>query len=257
VKWAVSNKIPFVARSGGHGYTSTLSSLAGLNSIIINLRQLNTVTISKTTNTAILSAGVTTEEVVAAAQAAKKHILTGVCNSVGVISSYLGGGIGDLSALYGLGVDNMISARLITASGEVITVSKDENSDLWWGLRGAGHNFGIVSEMVVKTHEQVNRGMHWGGNLAYAGTEENLRVFVDEGIKKMGFGEGKPIGCTMVWARVPPAFEVSLSKLTFNTYTTIFISFCFSEYTQFVCSFFTLALQKHSFIYSTNITHKN
>lgn len=148
-----------------------------------------------------------TQEVIEVAHAAKAHVVTGVCNSVGAISPMLGGGLGNLVALYGMAVDNMLSARLVTATGNIITVSAEENADLWWGLRGAGHNFGIVSQLTVKAHEQVNGGVHWAGTIAFPGTEENV-VRVVEGLNALGLGDGKPMGCTMVWAKVPPEFQV-------------------------------------------------
>lgn len=142
-----------------------------------------------------------------AAHAANAHIVTGVCNSVGVVSALLGGGLGNLIALYGLGVDNILAARLITATGDLLTVSKDENADLFWGLRGAGHNFGIVSSLTVRAHEQVNGGTHWAGTVALPGTKEVLASVV-EAINSLPWGKGKPIGCTMVWGRLPPEFQV-------------------------------------------------
>jgi FAD/FMN-containing dehydrogenase len=90
---------------------------------------------------------------------------------VGVIPALLGGGMGNMISLYGLGVDQILSARLVLASGEVVTCSSDENPDLFWGIRGAGHNFGIVSELKVKAYEQINEGVHWAGTLGFIGSK--------------------------------------------------------------------------------------
>ena len=173
------------------------------------MRGINHVAVDLKNHTATLGGGVITQEVIEAAHAAKAHIMTGVCNTVGVVSALIGGGIGNLTAVYGMGVDNIISARLVTATGEVVTTSAKENQDLFWGLRGAGHNFGIVSELKVKAHEQINGGEHWAGTLAFPGTEENV-IRVIEALNAVGFGEGKPIACTLIWARVPPTFQVRL-----------------------------------------------
>jgi FAD/FMN-containing dehydrogenase len=59
---------------------------------------------------------------------------------------------------YGMVVDNMVSARLATAEGKCFTASSAENPDLWWGLRRAGHGFGIVSSLTVKAYPQINEG---------------------------------------------------------------------------------------------------
>jgi len=205
IKWARANEVPFLAQSGGHGFTSTLSTLTS-SGIIINLRTLNKVSIDLPSGTATLAAGVLTGEVLSAAQEAGAHIVTGVCNTVGVVSALLGGGLGNLISLYGLGVDNMLSARLITANGGVVQVSADENSELWWGLRGAGHNFGIVSQLTVKAYPQINSGIHWTGTLIFPGEEEIVEKVV-QSIKEMG-GIGEGMGCTAVFARVPPTFQV-------------------------------------------------
>ncbi len=183
--------------------------------MIINLRALNTVTVKlepgAEEGTATITAGTLTSEVVEAAHAADAHIMTGVCNTVGVVSALIGGGLGNLVSLYGLGVDNMLSARLITASGDIVTVSEKENAELWWGLRGAGHNFGIVSELTVKAYKQVNGGMHWAGLLAFPGTPEKVEQVV-EAIQGLGLGteRGKGMGATVIWGRLfPPDFKVS------------------------------------------------
>lgn len=160
--------------------------------------------------TAKISAGTLTNEVLDAAAEAKVHIMTGVCNTVGIIPALLGGGMGMQASLYGMGVDNILSARLATADGKVVTVSAEENKELFWGLRGAGHNFGIVSELTVKAHPQINEGMHWTYMLMFPGTEDIVKK-VAEAVMEMGIGKGMGLG--MVFARVPPAFQVSLSLI--------------------------------------------
>jgi hypothetical protein len=96
----------------------------------------------------------------------------------------------------------MLPARLVLASGYIITVSVTENVDLWWGLRGAGHNFVIVSELTVKTYPQVNDGMHWTGMLAYPGTEPVLEKILNA-LEEIHMGAG--MACTMILPHVLPA----------------------------------------------------
>ena len=211
VKFATSHNIPFLAQSGSHGLSSSLQKLSGKPHIIINLRLMNEVKVDLPSGTATISAGAITKEVLDAAHAASAHIFTGVCNTVGIIPALLGGGMGNQISLYGLGVDQILSARLVTAKGEVVVASDKENQDLFWGIRGAGHNFGIVSELKVKAYEQENGGVHWTGTLVFPGSKEML-TRVTSTIKEMRIGEG--MGVFMIWARPPPAFGVLAFFLT-------------------------------------------
>ncbi|KAF2756241.1 FAD-binding domain-containing protein [Pseudovirgaria hyperparasitica] len=147
VKWATSNDIRFLARAGGHGWSMTLSQV-GPEGILISLRDMNRITVDLKSGCATLGAGATTGELLKAAQNADAHIVATACDSVGAVPSIMGGGIGNLVSNYGLGSDNIISARLVTATGNVVTTSATENADLFWALRGAGHNFGIPTVLL-------------------------------------------------------------------------------------------------------------
>ena len=137
-------------------------------------------------------------------------IVTGTCNTVGAIPPMLGGGLGNLISLYGLAIDNMLSARVVTVAGKAITVSPTENADLWYGIRGAGHNFGIVSEVTVKAYPQVNDGMHWTSMLVFTPDKmEEIAGLLNEGIVGPGFG------CVMMFVRLPPALEVTSFPKTY------------------------------------------
>lgn len=76
----------------------------------------------------------------------------------GVLGVTLGAGIGMMTGMYGLIIDALKSVRMITAQGDVVTASSDENQDLFWALRGAGVNFGLVTEATYEIHEQTNNG---------------------------------------------------------------------------------------------------
>ena len=128
--------------------------------------------------------------------------MLGSCNSVGAIGFSLGGGICRLQANYGLGIDNTISARLITAQGNCITVSATEDPDLWRGLRGAGHNFGIVSELTIKAHPQINEGMQFCSTLVFDPAKiEEVTAIVDG----MEFEESMAI--TYLFGCFPPELQ--------------------------------------------------
>lgn len=81
--------------------------------------------------------------------------MTGACDCVGFTSPVLGGGHGWLQGRYGLMLDNLVSARVVLADGTAITVDERRHSDLFWGLRGAGHNFGVVTSLTYKIYDRT------------------------------------------------------------------------------------------------------
>lgn len=71
--------------------------------------------------------------------------------------------------------DNIISARMVLANGNAVTVSATENKDLFWAIRGAGHNFGVVTQATIKVYPQQNKGNHVNGDLVF--TADKLEAF--------------------------------------------------------------------------------
>jgi FAD/FMN-containing dehydrogenase len=86
-------------------------------------------------------------------------LVTGICESVGFSAPALGGGHGWLQGQYGLMADQVISARLVLPNGELVTVSEKSNPDLFWAIRGAGHNFGLVTEWEYRVYD--NKAPLW------------------------------------------------------------------------------------------------
>lgn len=83
-----------------------------------------------------------------------KQTMSTVCACVGYISPILGGGHGWNQGRYGLASDQLISARMVLANGTAITVNQDTNPELFWAIRGAGHNFGIVTQAEIKIYDR-------------------------------------------------------------------------------------------------------
>lgn len=86
-------------------------------------------------------------------RALTKRPVTGFCECVSVIGPLLGGGHSILQGLHGFSADNLVSARLVLANGSAITSSAEKNPDLFWAIRGAGHNFGVVTSFEVKLYD--------------------------------------------------------------------------------------------------------
>ncbi|KAK2063696.1 FAD binding domain-containing protein [Colletotrichum caudatum] len=122
----------------------------GTNGVLINLAGLNAVTFSKSKTEATIGGGVIIGDAIKAANAAGVLVQTGNCNCLGALGAILGGGYGNLMGEVGFGVDNVLSMRVVVASGETLTVSPTSHPDLFWAFRGAGPNFGIVTSATVR-----------------------------------------------------------------------------------------------------------
>jgi FAD/FMN-containing dehydrogenase len=85
----------------------------------------------------------------------------GLYCSTGVGGLTLGGGFGYLTGEYGNVIDNLLEVEIVLASGEIVKASDQENTDLFWALRGAGHGFGVVTEFLFKAHDIPSEV--WGG----------------------------------------------------------------------------------------------
>jgi FAD/FMN-containing dehydrogenase len=150
LRFALERDMPFAVRAGGH-------SLAGFSAIegglVIDLRALRRIDIDPGTRRARVGAGLTWGELDAATERHGLAVTGGRISDTGVAGLTLGSGSGWLERRHGLTADCLRRATVVTASGEIVRASEDENPDLFWALRGGGGNFGIVTEFEFQLHD--------------------------------------------------------------------------------------------------------
>ncbi|CAJ2508468.1 Uu.00g134940.m01.CDS01 [Anthostomella pinea] len=167
VRYCTAHDIPFLAHNGGNGWATTFH--LDKDGVMINLAALNHVTFNADKSQATIGGGSNISNAIDHAYAAGTLVQTGNCNCVGVLGAILGGGYGNLMGTYGFGVDNVLSLRVVTADGRLRDVTAASDPDLFWGLRGAGPNFGIVTAATVKSYPAAAAEdmQAWTGNLVY------------------------------------------------------------------------------------------
>ena len=150
VQWCAENGVDPVVRGGGHSYAG-YSTTTGL---LIDLRNLNSVTVDRDAGTMTVGGGATTEHVFAALNAGPHMLPQGTCSSVGMGGLTLGGGLGYDSRWAGLTCDHLQRTRLITAGGEPLDVTSSQHSALFWALRGgSGGSFGVNTSFTFNLVE--------------------------------------------------------------------------------------------------------
>ncbi|KAI1752889.1 FAD-binding domain-containing protein [Xylaria castorea] len=174
VKAANAATIPFLATGGRHNFGTTLRKLQ--HGLAIDLRFLNFVTVDTASSTTTIGGGANIQQVLDAVSEAGFMIPSGNCGCAGYIGAGIGAGIGYLQGTLGLAIDALVSAKLVTASGDVVEVSKSSNPDLFWAIRGAGANFGIITSAVFKVTKQVNSGQVYYADIIY-GPDQKLAYF--------------------------------------------------------------------------------
>jgi hypothetical protein len=146
-------------QSGGHGVVSPANQ-----ALLIVTHQLRQLEVDPENRRAWIGAGLKWGMVLAKTQEFGLAPLLGSSPDVGVVGYSLGGGMGWLARKYGLAADSVIAIELVTTKGELIRASQEQNPDLFWGLRGGGGGFGVVTGMEIQLYPVTTV---YGGNLVY------------------------------------------------------------------------------------------
>jgi FAD/FMN-containing dehydrogenase len=149
VQFARQHHLLVAIRGGGHNIAGNAVCDGGL---MVDLSPMKNVRIDPKAKTAYVEPGVTLGEFDAAAQAHGLATPVGINSTTGIAGFTLGGGFGWISRKFGLTVDNLISADIVTADGKLVTASEKENADLFWAVRGGGGNFGVVTAFEFRLH---------------------------------------------------------------------------------------------------------
>lgn len=161
LEFARRSAIPATVRAGGHNVAGRALNDGGL---VIDLTAMRGIRVDPRNRTAYAQPGLRYRDFDSETQAFGLATTGGTVSETGIAGLTLGGGIGWLMRLHGMACDNLISADVVTSDGNFLTASEQENSDLFWALRGGGGQFGIVTNFQYRLHP---RGELLGGMLVH------------------------------------------------------------------------------------------
>jgi len=173
VEFAREQHLVVAVRGGGHSISGSSVCDGG---VVVDLSRMKGVRVDPEQKTVWAEAGLTLGEFVEATQAYGLVTTTGTVGGTGLAGLTLGGGLGWLMGKHGLTIDNLLAVDLVTATGDVLRASAGEHPDLFWGVRGGGGNFGIVTAFEFQLHPV---GLVLAGKVVYplAQAREVLRFY--------------------------------------------------------------------------------
>jgi FAD/FMN-containing dehydrogenase len=150
LRFARANDLEVAVKGGGHSVAGHAICDGG---IVIDLSPMKAIVVDPEARTAVAQAGLTWTEFDRATQQHGLALTGGRVGSTGISGLTLGSGSGWLERRFGLTSDSLLAARVVVADGRALAVSEEEHADLFWGIRGGGGNFGIVTEFTFRLHQ--------------------------------------------------------------------------------------------------------
>lgn len=173
IEYLAKHNIPYLAtKPGGHGNVPTLGNYQ--NVVQINLDNFRHAAVNSD-HSITIGGGAKMVDLIPTLHKAGREMTVGSFPCVGVHGVMLGGGMGRLMGRYGLISDALLQAKVALWNGTIVEASETVNSDLFWGLRGAGHNFGVVIESTYKTWPDEG-GLHYNADMVF--TDDSLEGVV-------------------------------------------------------------------------------
>jgi FAD/FMN-containing dehydrogenase len=160
VRFGRDRDLEIAVRGGGHSAVGHSTTEGGL---VIDLGRMNEVSVDSARRVARTGGGALLGQLDVAAQEHGLVCPVGVVGHTGVAGLTLGGGIGRLQRQFGLTIDSLRAVELVTADGRIVRATEDEEPELFWGLRGAGANFGVATNLELEVHPfagMLHRGVH-------------------------------------------------------------------------------------------------
>jgi hypothetical protein len=173
VNFARENQLLTAVRGGGH-------NAGGLgivdDGLVIDLSAMKNIQVDEANNTALIEAGCLLGDVDPALHPYGKTVPTGILSTTGIAGLTLGGGVGHLTRKYGLTIDSLREVNMVLADGSRVKANNNENSDLFWAVRGGGGNFGIVTSFLF---DMKDANMVFGGPMIWEleHTEKILKYY--------------------------------------------------------------------------------
>jgi FAD/FMN-containing dehydrogenase len=203
VTFAREQDLSVAVRSGGHSFAGYGTADGG---IVVDLSRMREIEIDPVTRIARVEPGLRWADVANEAQRYGLGLTSGDMGTVGVGGLTLGGGVGWMVRKYGLTIDNLLSVDLVTADGQFLRASADENPELFWAVRGGGGNFGIATSFTFRLHPA---GMILGGATFYdaADAERIVRTAA-----RYAAGAPDELTTMIMFMPVPPAPFIPAEK---------------------------------------------